>query len=131
MVNMPRWLRLILSAILLVGFTLPLYWMVLLSLEMGGNVPIDHVFWWGSAPPQWQNYYRLWAFLPFGRYLFNSLLVVGLAVPLTLLTASLAGFALAQLPAQTTTDLAGMECYLVGHSSGGRLAVSFSVVCMG
>ena len=33
-----------------------------------------------------------------GRYALNSLFVVSLAVPLTLLTASLAGFALTQLP---------------------------------
>jgi multiple sugar transport system permease protein len=36
--------------------------------------------------------------LPMGRYMVNSLIVVGTAVPLTLLTASLTGFALSQLP---------------------------------
>ena len=35
--------------------------------------------------------------LPFGRYLLNSLAVVALAVPLTIVTASLAGFAMALL----------------------------------
>ena len=37
--------------------------------------------------------------LPLGRYLANSLLIAGLAVPLTVLVASWAGFAMAQLPA--------------------------------
>ena len=48
----------------------------------------------------WSNYARIFEVLPLARYLANSLLVAGLAVPLTVLVASWAGFAMAQLPAR-------------------------------
>jgi multiple sugar transport system permease protein len=50
------------------------------------------------ATPNWSNYTQVFQKFPIGRQLLNSLLVVTLAVPLTLLTASLTGYAMAQLP---------------------------------
>ena len=44
------------------------------------------------------EYVRIFEILPLGRYLANSLLIAGLAMPLTVLVASWAGFAMAQLP---------------------------------
>jgi multiple sugar transport system permease protein len=44
------------------------------------------------ADPSVESFRRLFALLPVGRYLLNSLVVVTLAVPLTVLVASLAGY---------------------------------------
>lgn len=78
-------------------FLLPLFLILVNSLGRIGAPPPAGFRWW-PADPQWNNYPALFDLLPMLRYLRNSLLVVGLAVPLTLLTASLAAFSMAQLP---------------------------------
>ncbi|MEI2688241.1 MAG: carbohydrate ABC transporter permease [Anaerolineae bacterium] len=78
-------------------FVLPLLWMVVVSLRPVGLPPPRSVEWW-PGDPQWRNYAELFRQVPMGRYLLNSLLVVAVSVPLTLLTASLAGFGMTQLP---------------------------------
>jgi multiple sugar transport system permease protein len=80
-------------------FLLPFVWMIYVSLQAPG-VTLPRGFEGFSLPNTWHNYVRIFELLPLGRYLFNSLLVAGLAVPLTLITASWAGFALAQLSAR-------------------------------
>lgn len=79
-------------------FILPLYWAVVASLRRPGLPPASTVEWWPAAP-SWGNYLEVFRLVPMGRYLLNSLFVIAIAVPLTLLIASLAGFGLAQLPA--------------------------------
>jgi len=56
------------------------------------------VEWW-PQPAYWDNYAELFRVVPMGRYLVNSLIVLAVALPVTLLTAALAGFALSQLGA--------------------------------
>jgi multiple sugar transport system permease protein len=85
-------------------FLLPLVWAVITSLRPVGAPPPRTIEWW-PADPQWANYSALFELVPMTRYLANSLLVVALAVPLTLLTASLAGFAMAQLPSPSQRRL--------------------------
>jgi multiple sugar transport system permease protein len=75
---------------------LPLVWMVSASLRPP-DLPPPRVIEWLPDPLAPQNYLRIFEMLPFGRYLTNSALVVLVAVPLTLATASMAGFAMAQL----------------------------------
>lgn len=77
-------------------FLLPLYWAAVASLRAPGLPPSSSVEWWPQQP-HWANYAQLFETVPMARYARNSLFVVALAVPLTLLTASLAGFALTQL----------------------------------
>ena len=52
-----------------------------------------------------ESYGSVFELLPFGRYLLNSLAVVALAVPLTIVTASLAGFAMALLERRARATL--------------------------
>lgn len=78
-------------------FVLPLYWAVVASLGQVGAPAPTSIQWWMSNP-QWSNYSDLFERLAMWRYLKNSLIVVGVAVPLTILTASMAGFAMSQLP---------------------------------
>jgi multiple sugar transport system permease protein len=77
-------------------FLFPLLWMLGGSLRQPGLPPPRELEWFPS-PVAWQNYPRLFQEMPLARYTFNSLLVAALAVPLTLASASWAGFALAQV----------------------------------
>ncbi|GAB4578244.1 MAG: carbohydrate ABC transporter permease [Anaerolineales bacterium] len=77
-------------------FILPLYWAFVISLGEPG-APIDTVQWWPSSF-NFENFREIFRLVPMQRYLINSLLVVAAALPITLLFASLAGFAMSQLP---------------------------------
>jgi multiple sugar transport system permease protein len=83
---------------------LPLLWMLAASFRQTG-IPLPrtlNIFPW---PPVWENYARIFEIVPLGRYLLNSIFVAALAVPLTLLTASWAGFGMSQLPRKQRTRL--------------------------
>ena len=84
------------TLIVILLFMLPLWWMIVASLRPMGLPPPRTIEWW-PADPQWGNYAEIFRQVPLGRYTLNSLLVVAVAVPVTLLTASLAGFGLSQL----------------------------------
>ena len=75
---------------------LPLFWVVVASLRAPGLPPASAIEWWPSAA-HWDNYAELFRIVPMGRYVLNSLIVVIIAVPVTILVAALAGFALSQL----------------------------------
>jgi multiple sugar transport system permease protein len=77
-------------------FLMPLWWMIVASLRPIGLPPPKTIEWW-PVNPQWSNYAEIFRQVPLGRYTINSLLVVAVAVPMTLLTSSLAGFGLSQL----------------------------------
>ncbi len=55
---------------------------------------------WLPNPISWDNYGQVFQLVPMGRYMINTLVVELMAVPVTLLVASWAGFALSQLPAR-------------------------------
>ena len=85
-------------------FLLPLYWIGASSLRPAGLPPARTVEWVPPSPTL-ANYPALFEMLPMARYLANSLIVVAIAVPLTVLIASWAGFGLAQLPARARRRL--------------------------
>ncbi len=95
-------IRLIFTTVLILlicaVFILPLYWALVASLGEVGTAPPASIVWWPERAA-WDNYTAVFNLIPLARYIGNSLLVVLTAVPLTLLTASLAGFAMAQMPA--------------------------------
>jgi len=76
-------------------FVLPLVWVAAFSLRQPGLPPPRSIQWLPS-PVVWENYVRIFDIVPLARFLGNSLLVVAIAVPVTLLTASLAGYAIAR-----------------------------------
>ena len=86
------WTRLFVTAV----FLLPLIWMLIAALHpVGRPLPQQLTF---SLDLTLANFSRVWKLVPLGRFTLNSLLVVLLAVPLTLVTSSWAGFSMAQLP---------------------------------
>jgi multiple sugar transport system permease protein len=93
-------------------FLLPLLWMITASLREPGLPPPRTVEWLPTSPSP-DNYAAVFELLPFGRYLVNSLAVVGLAVPLTIITASMAGFAMALLERRSRAALVVLSVALL------------------
>ena len=105
-----RWtaLRGLAAAAVGVLFALPLVFMVAGSLRPPGLPP--------PTSPQllpdplgFGSYGRAFELVDLGRYTLNSLLVVALVVPLTVLVASLAGFAVARLGGRAATVLVAIS----------------------
>lgn len=78
-------------------FLLPILWMVAASLHPVGT-PLPQKAWLLPPSPTGRNFVRVWELVPIGRFALNSLLVVAVAVPLTLVTSSWAALGMAQLP---------------------------------
>jgi multiple sugar transport system permease protein len=78
-------------------FLVPLAAMIVGSLRLPGLPPPRGIEWLPN-PVAWGNYPAVFQLVQLGRYMLNTLVVEALAIPTTLLVASWAGFALAQLP---------------------------------
>jgi multiple sugar transport system permease protein len=76
-------------------FLLPLLWAAAASLRAPGVRP--RVLEWLPSPVVWENYRTVFRLIDLHRYMLNSLFVTALAVPLTIVVASWAGFAIAQV----------------------------------
>jgi multiple sugar transport system permease protein len=93
-----------LSFTVAVIFVIPLTWAVAFSLRQTGLPPPSRIEWIPS-PVVWSNYARIFQLAPLGMYAVNSLVVIALAVPITLIVASSAGFAMALLPERVRRPL--------------------------
>jgi multiple sugar transport system permease protein len=95
-----RWLSqasfYLVATLVVLPFVVPLVWMFASSLRTPGLPPPRGVEWF-PQPQAWGNYWTIFRMIPLARYIFNSLLVSGMAVFITLLVASWAGFGMAQL----------------------------------
>lgn len=87
----------VLATIVAAIFVLPLVWAVSASLRARG-VPSPRAIDWIPSPVAWENYRAVFRVVEMQRYMLNSLFVAGLAVPTTVIMASLAGFAISQIP---------------------------------
>lgn len=85
-------------------FLLPLVWMLGASVRKVGLPPPNQLE-WVPNPIDLSNYARIFELVPLASYTFNSLKVVLVAVPLTIITASWAGFAMAQIAPRPRTWL--------------------------
>ena len=92
--NVLRYAALLLVTLVTIG---PFLWLLSTALKGGG----ENIF---AYPPQllpsaptWGNFAEVWQAVPFGRYVFNSVLVAAAAVVLNLVFASLAAYPLARM----------------------------------
>ena len=92
-------------------FVLPVWFMVVGSLRPLGLPPPTSVQWFPSSAA-WSNYAEVFRVVPFARYSVNSLLVAAVAVPLSVVVASWAGFAIARSAARPRAFLIGV-CIVV------------------
>ncbi len=76
-------------------FLLPLYWMVITSLKTQGDILRYPPTWW-PTPLTFDNFPRAFSALPFGRFYFNSFVIVILNTIGTLLSSSLIGYGFAR-----------------------------------
>jgi ABC-type glycerol-3-phosphate transport system permease component len=76
---------------------LPVWWMIAAALHAPGQ-PLPQTIQLLPEQPTLANFARVWRLVPIGRFTLNSSLAVAIAVPLTLLTGSWAGLAMARLP---------------------------------
>ncbi|MEP7289072.1 MAG: carbohydrate ABC transporter permease [Chloroflexota bacterium] len=96
--NSRRLLYYVISPLIALLFALPLIWLVSSSLQQPGLAPQPKITLLPD-PVVWSNYTHVFEVYPIGQQLLNSIFVVLLTVPLTLITASWAGFAMTQLAA--------------------------------
>ena len=92
------------AALIAVGFLLPIVYMITGSLRAPGASPprtAELVPW----PPTTAAYDRAVELVDLGRYVVNSIVVAAVTVPLTLLVASWAGFAMTRLAPRTARVL--------------------------
>lgn len=87
--------RLIATAVALL-FLLPLIWAASASLRET-DVPSPRAIEWIPSPVAWDNYGAVFRLVHLHRYALNSLFVAALAVPITIVVASTAGFAISQV----------------------------------
>jgi multiple sugar transport system permease protein len=85
-----------LLTVVAVVFLLPIIWMVLSALKGGGEV--------FTVPPQifgervlFGNFAEAWNFLPFGRFILNTLVVAGVGTVITLVASAMSAYAFARL----------------------------------
>ncbi|MEA2575648.1 MAG: hypothetical protein QOH93_2946, partial [Chloroflexia bacterium] len=87
----------VIFSVLVAGlFLLPLVWMLGASVRKVGLAPPRQLEWIPN-PIDISNYARIFEMLPLAGYAVNSLKVVLVAVPLSIITASMAGFAMSQI----------------------------------
>lgn len=96
------------AAALAVAFLLPLWYMLSGSLREPGTAP-PRTPALLPRPATTESYDRAFELVDLGRYLVNSLIVAALTVPLAVLVASLAGFALLFLAGRTRAVLVGLS----------------------
>lgn len=96
--DLSRYTHRVLVLLVIALFTLPGFWMIMSALRQVGLPPPNQLE-WVPNPITFDNYVKVLdgSLIPFGLYLMNSLKVVAVAVPATIITASMAGFAMAQI----------------------------------
>lgn len=88
--------RLLAGLVVSMAMVMPLVWMLTTSLRDPGSVPPRRLE-WIPDPVMWSNYREVFRLVPFAMMARNSLIVAGIAVPISILCASWAGFAMAQV----------------------------------
>jgi multiple sugar transport system permease protein len=86
----------LLATVIAALFLLPLLWALSASLHEPGVIGRRSIQWLPS-PAAWRNYREVFRVVDMLRYAANSLFVISLAVPITIVVASWAGFAISQL----------------------------------
>ncbi|MDP8911855.1 MAG: carbohydrate ABC transporter permease [Actinomycetota bacterium] len=102
-----RW-RHVPALLIAAGFLLPLVFMVTGSLRQAG-LPPPRTPELVPSPLAFGNYARAFELVDLPRYALNSLIVVAFAVPLSVLFASWAGFALSRLGARARAALVALS----------------------
>ncbi|WP_237706821.1 carbohydrate ABC transporter permease [Kribbella flavida] len=93
-------------------FLAPLVVMVLGSLQRPLQPPPDGLDLWPN-PAEWSNYSTVPRFMPLARLLLNSLLLVVVAVPITVVVTSMAGLAIVMARGRLRRALIGLSVFML------------------
>jgi ABC-type glycerol-3-phosphate transport system permease component len=88
-------LQIVMTAIL-ISFLVPTLWMISSSLKASTEIFV-HPMVWIPKIPQWRNYTKIFTILPFGKFIWNTLVVTGLAVLGTVVSSLMVGYSFARL----------------------------------
>lgn len=86
----------IIMTVVVISFLIPTLWMVSSSLKHTTEV-FAHPIVWIPKNPQWRNYIKIFDELPFGTFIWNTVIVTGGAVLGTVLSSVLVGYSFARL----------------------------------
>lgn len=86
----------ILMTIVVITFLVPALWMISSSLKVSTEV-FAHPTVWIPKDPQWSNYARVFEVMPFARFIWNTVVVVVLAVTGTVISSAMVAYAFARL----------------------------------
>lgn len=89
----------VLAAFFASVFIVIFIWVLSYSLRKPG-LPPPRTLEWLPNPISFNNYVRIFELAPFAQFIVNSVIVAGLAVPITITAASWAGFAMSQVSAR-------------------------------
>lgn len=89
-------LKVLAAFLVALTFLMPLLWAASASLRETGR-PWPRSIEWLPSPLAWQNYRTVFDIIELRRFALNSLFIVVVATPPTIVFASLAGFSIAQL----------------------------------
>jgi sn-glycerol 3-phosphate transport system permease protein len=78
-------------AVVIIG--LPIYWMLIASFKLSGEIYTTPPTWWPQRPT-FDNYPRAWEAVPFARYYFNSVVVTCITTLSKVTLATLTAYAL-------------------------------------
>ncbi|MCW2805059.1 MAG: transporter permease [Propionibacteriaceae bacterium] len=91
-----KWLSQLLLTVVALGFLFPFIWMMANALKPSSEVLALPPSLIGSTV-RWQNFPEALAYLPFGRFMLNGVIVSALGTIATLITSAMAGYAFARL----------------------------------
>lgn len=100
------------AALVVLLFLAPLSFLVTGALREPGLLPTDS-FTLVPNPLTFESLERAFALVPLGRQLLNSVIVAAIAVPIAVLVASWAGFAMVLLPRRVRTYAVGASLVLL------------------
>lgn len=86
----------IVMTLLVIAFLLPTLWMISSSLKAANEVFATPMVWF-PAEPQWSNYAKAFQVLPLARFIFNTVVIVTLAVIGTVLSSASVAYSFARL----------------------------------
>ncbi len=92
-----HWQSYLFLTLLAIALLLPLLWLLSTALKPPEEDVFGSVFQLLPRRPTGQNFVQVWRDYPFGRYLFNSVLVASFTVGFNLIFCSLAAYPLARL----------------------------------
>jgi len=73
-------------------FAFPLYWTLSSSLQTWQELRsfYPHLL---PAAPQWKNYVQVFTYVPFARWMLNTLIIIAICIPGSLITGTMAAYA--------------------------------------